>query len=244
MRLLQRAGMSVGLSCIKAVFSVGLSGILAVSSQAEIRFQDIRSQTPLILNQPEDYLLRNVRISGLNDQSALQLSGPIRSVTIENSKFGDIAAGPNRKATALDSTQSSVGSIKVSDSAFYDSENQLLCLRDGSFGTVTFLHCTFKNSDSFLKSIYAANPWRTTPPTTEFANIERLELLDNEFCNTTIVIHPSVKTVVVRGNIANLLIESAQTSVIKLPTAAAEPSRVVVASKLAGLQPQTTQPVK
>ena len=228
-----------------------LASVLAVSTgsaflaSAEIRLQDIQSSSPLILNKHEDYLLRNVRVSGLNDQSALLLSGPIRSVTIENSKFGDIAAGPNRKATGLDSSQTSVATIKVSDTAFFDSENQLLCLRDGSFGTVTFLHCTFKNSDAFLKSIYVANPWRTTPPTTEFANIERLELLDNEFSNTTIVIHPSVKTVVVRGEIANLLVESAQTRVIKVPGAAlpVEPPQVA-AAKIAGLPTQTTQPVK
>ena len=64
--------------------------------------------------------------------------------------------------------------------------------------------------------MYAANPWRTTPPITEFFNIERLELLDNEFSNTTIIIHPSVKTVVLRGDISKMLIESPNTQVILL----------------------------
>ena len=244
MRILQRAGGNSFGPVLAVVFTLMAWASSAVSAGAEIRVQDLQSSSPLVLNKHEDYLVRNVRITGLNDQSALLLSGPIRSVTIENSKFGDIAAGPNHKATALDSAQTSVSTIKVSDSAFYDSENQLLCLRDGSFGTVTFLHCTFKNSDAFLKSIYVANPWRTTPPTTEFANIERLELLDNEFSNTTIVIHPSVKTVVVRGDIANLLVESAQTRVIKMPGTTVEPAQIVAAPKIAGLPTQTTQPVK
>ncbi len=185
-------------------------------THAEITLQDRHSDVPLVLDRPEDYIIRNVRISGLYDQSALTLSGPIRSVIIENSKFGNILAGGNRKAVALEAVGASVGNVKVTDSAFYNSENQLVSLRDGSFGTVTFLHCTFKTSEAFLKKMYAANPWRTTPPTTEFYNIDRLELLDNEFSNTTIVIHPSVKTVVLRGDISKLLIESPDTHVIMM----------------------------
>ena len=76
------------------------------------------------------------------------------------------------------------------------------------------------SSDAFLKGVYERNPWRTTPPVTEFYNIERLELLDNEFFNTTIVIHPSVKTVVVRGDISRLVVESAGTRVIRMPSGA------------------------
>lgn len=189
---------------------------VADRTHAEITLQDRHSDVPLVLDRPEDYIIRNVRISGLYDQSALTLSGPIRSVIIENSKFGNILAGGNRKAAALEAVGASVGNVKITDSAFYNSENQLVSLRDGSFGTVTFMHCTFKTSEAFLKKIYTANPWRTAPPTTEFYNIDRLELLDNEFSNTTIVIHPSVKTVVLRGDISKLLIESPDTQVIML----------------------------
>lgn len=189
---------------------------IADHARGEITLQDRRANVPLVLNQPIDYVIRNVRISGLADQSALTLAGPIRSVVIENSKFGDIVAGANRKAAALEAVGAAVESVRVTDSAFYNAENQLVSLRDGSFGTVTFLHCTFKTSEAFLKKMYAANPWRTTPPITEFFNIERLELLDNEFSNTTIIIHPSVKTVVLRGDISKMLIESPNTQVILL----------------------------
>jgi hypothetical protein len=191
--------------------------ISAVPSSADIVIKDRTSDVPLVLSKPDDYLLRNIRISGVTDNAALTLAGQIRSVTIENSKFGDIRAGGNNKAAAMEAQSGSfVANIKVTDSAFYDAENQLVSLREGSFGTVTFQHCVFKNSEAFLKKMYAENPWRTTPPTTEFYNIERLELLDNEFSNTTIVIHPSVKTVVLRGDVSRLLVESPQTQVVRL----------------------------
>ena len=122
----------------------------------------------------------------------------------------------NGRAVAMEAVGAAIGNMKITDSAFYDAENQLVSLRDGSFGTVTFMHCTFKTSDAFLKKVYAANTWRTAPPTTEFYNIDRLELLDNEFNNTTIVIHPSVKTVVLRGDISRLIIDSPSTQVIRL----------------------------
>jgi hypothetical protein len=188
----------------------------AMVAASEVRIQDRRGSTPLVLDRPEDYVLRNVRIASLTDLAALTLSGQIKSVTIESSKFGDIRAGGNHKAAAMEAVAATVGAMTVSDSAFYDAENQLVSLRDGSFGTVTFLHCTFKTSEAFLKRVYAENPWRTAPPTTEFYNIERLELLDNEFNNTTIIIHPSVKTVVLRGDVSRLLIESPNTQVIRL----------------------------
>lgn len=223
---------------IAAALPLILSGMLpAVVAQADITLQDRRGDTPLVLNQPEDYIVRNVRISGVEDHAALTLAGPIRSVTIENSKFGEIWSGANHKAAAMEAVSASVGSFKVTDSAFYDSENQLVSLRDGSFGTVTFMHCTFKTSDAFLKKIYAANPWRTAPPTTEFYNINRLELLDNEFSNTTIIIHPSVKTVVLRGDISKLLIESPDTQVIRLTPRSASPTLVPPAAFAANIEP-------
>jgi hypothetical protein len=206
-----------------------LSGFLPTpQAHADVTIQDRRGEGPLVLNQHEDYIVRNVRISGVTDQPALTLAGPIRSVTIENSKFGEIWSGPNRKAAAMEAVGASIGNFKVTDSAFYDAENQLVSLRDGNFGTVTFMHCTFKTSEAFLKKIYAANPWRTAPPTTEFYNIDRLELLDNEFSNTTIVIHPSVKTVVLRGDISKLLIESPDTQVIRLLPRADPPAAIPV----------------
>jgi hypothetical protein len=189
----------------------------ALPAGADIVIKDRQSDVPLVLSKPDDYLLRNIRISGVTDNAALMLAGQIRSVTIENSKFGDIRAGGNNTAAAMAAQSGSfVANIKVTDSAFYDAENQLVSLREGSFGTVTFQHCVFKNSEAFLKKVYADSPWRTTPPTTEFYNIERLELLDNEFSNTTIVIHPSVKTVVLRGDVSRLLVESPQTQVVRL----------------------------
>ena len=102
---------------------------VADRTHAEITLQDRHSDVPLVLDRPEDYIIRNVRISGLYDQSALTLSGPIRSVIIENSKFGNIRAGGNRKAVALEAVGASVGNVKVTDSAFYNSENQLVSLR-------------------------------------------------------------------------------------------------------------------
>ena len=229
-----RASWTSSRSAMLVIAAVSLSTAFTLRAAAEIIVQDRRTDSPLILNQPEDYIVRNVRIAGLSDQVALTLAGPVRSVTIENSKFGDITAGPNGKAAALLAVGAVVGSIKVTDSAFYDAENQLLSLRDGSFGTVTFMHCSFKTSDAFLKKVYAANSWRSTPPTTEFYNIDRLELLDNEFSNTTIIIHPSVRTVVLRGEISKLLVESPDTQVIRLtprmdPTTV--PARAVVAQR-------------
>ena len=200
-------GLGLSLFCLLGVLPVG----------ADIVIKDRQSDVPLVLSKPDDYLLRNIRISGVTDNAALMLAGQIRSVTIENSKFGDVRAGGNNTAAAMAAQSGSfVANIKVTDSAFYDAENQLVSLREGSFGTVTFQHCVFKNSEAFLKRVYADSPWRTTPPTTEFYNIERLELLDNEFSNTTIVIHPSVKTVVLRGDVSRLLVESPETQVVRL----------------------------
>ncbi len=194
-----------------------LLALSAMSARAEITLQDRTGDSPLVLSQPEDYILKNIRISGLRDMAALTLSGQIRSVTIENSRFGEIWSGANNKAAALEAVGASVGTFTVTDTAFYDAENQLLSLRDGNFRNVTFMHCSFKTSEAFLNKIYAQNPWRSTPPTTEFYNIERLELFDNEFSNTTIVIHPSVKMVVLRGDVSKLLIESPNTQVIYIP---------------------------
>jgi hypothetical protein len=103
-----------------------------------------------------------------------------------------------------------VGTLTARQTTFFDAENQLAALREGSFGRVTFERCRFSTSDSFLKQIFANNPWRTTPPVAEFYNIDRLELLDNEYSNMVLIIHPSVKQVVVRGNLPGLKLENPQ----------------------------------
>lgn len=206
-----------GLRCAALVALLVAAGMAA----ADVVVKDRVASAPLVLNEPTDYVLKNVRLSGMSDTAALTLEGRIRSVTIENATFGDVYAGAANRAAAFQAVNASVGTLKVSDSAFYDAENQLVSLRDGRFGTVTFTHCSFKTSDGFLKKLYERDPWRTTPPVTEFYNIERLELFDNEFANTTIVIHPSVKTVVVRGEISRLVVESAGTRVVRVPGAGA-----------------------
>ena len=196
------------------------------TAPADVVIKDVSQHKPLVLDQPENYVLKNVRVTGVKDGAALSLRGTIRSLSIENGKFGDITAGENNKAAAMESVGASVGSLRVTDTAFYDAQNQLVSLRDGSFGSVTFLHCSFKNSEAFLKRIYTANSWRTTPPVTEFYNIDRLELLDNDFANTTIIIHPSVKTVVLRGDVSKLTVESPGTQVIHLNPGEKPPFRI------------------
>jgi hypothetical protein len=192
------------------------TALLCAPSRGDVVVQDRVGEGPMVLNEPQNYVLKNVKISGLADTAALTIEGRVRSITMENCRFGDVLAGPNGRAAAVEAVHASVGKLTVSDSAFFDAENQLVSLRDGRFGTVTFSHCSFKTSDAFLKKVYANNSWRTTPPITEFYNIERLELLDNEFFNTTIVIHPSVKTVVLRGDFSRLRVESPETQVIRV----------------------------
>jgi hypothetical protein len=122
----------------------------------------------------------------------------------------------NGKAVATEAQGAIVGSFTATDTAFEDAQHQLLCLREGAFGTVTLQRCKFRTSDSFLKKIYSEDPWRTRPPTTEFANIDRLELLDNEYSNTILIVHPSVKLVIFRGDINNVRLEGKDTHVIRL----------------------------
>jgi len=204
------------LLCLGKALPASAAQDRAPETSAQVTVKDRRSDAPLVLDQPTDYLLQKVNLTGLHDAAALTLTGRINSVTLQNCQFGDIIAGPHGKAIALDATGAMVGSFTATDTAFYDAENQLVSMREGSFGTVTFLHCTFKTSDDFLKRIYTKTPWRSWPPTTEFYNINRLELLDNEYSNTTIIIHPSVKTVVFRGDISKVQVQSPNTQVIRL----------------------------
>jgi len=108
------------------------------------------------------------------------------------------------------------------DCEFYDAENELVSLARGSFGHVVFERCTFRTSESFLRQIVERNPWRDSPPVAEFANIERLELLDVEFDNAKVIIHPSVKQVILRGDIRQIEVIDPGTQVIRLPAVQAD----------------------
>jgi len=188
----------------------------ALPASAAITIKGRTINQPLVLDQNEDYFLHKVFVSGITDMAALTLTGKINSVNLSHCIFSNIWAGANGKAVATEAQGAIVGSFIATDTAFEDAQHQLLCLREGAFGTVTFQRCKFRTTDSFLKKIYANDPWRSTPPTTEFANIERLELLDNEYVNTILIVHPSVKVVIFRGDISNLRLESPSTHVIRL----------------------------
>src|SRR3954469_669460 len=202
-----------------AVWCASVALALAASclpARADIVIKDRTLNQPLVLDQNEDYFLQKVQVSGVTDLAALTLTGHINSVTLSNCTFSNVWSGINGKAAAAEAQGAIVGSFVATDTAFEDAQHQLLCLREGAFGTVTLQRCKFRTSDSFLKRIYSEDPWRTRPPTTEFANIDRLELLDNEYSNTILIVHPTVKTVVFRGDINNLRLESKGTHVIRL----------------------------
>jgi hypothetical protein len=189
-----------------------LLALAARASAEQVVLKDLSLDKPLILDSNVDYLLRNVTVTGLVDAAAVTLTGRINSVTIEKSTFGRVWTGMDNKAAGLECAGAMVGRLTATDTTFFDAENQLTTLKEGSFGKVTFERCRFATSTSFLKSLYEKHTWRTTPPVTEFYNIERLELLDNEYSNTVVVIHPSVKQVVLRGNLPGLQIENPQTT--------------------------------
>ena len=117
---------------------------------------------------------------------------------------------------AVQAQGANVASLTATNCEFYDAENKLLSTAEGAFGRVVFERCSFRVSDSFLRQIVDKNPWRIAPPTTEFANIDRLELLDVEFTNTLVVIHPSVRQVIVRGEISEIQVIDPGTQVIHL----------------------------
>lgn len=197
------------------VFRAGLAGLcvtLLFSSQlcANVVMRGISLDRPLVLDENTDYELRDVSVTGLTDCAALTLTGRIKSVLLERCAFGRVWAGDDGKAAAMECAGAVVGTLTARQTAFFDAENQLAALREGSFGRVTFERCRFSTSDSFLKQIFANNPWRTTPPVAEFYNIDRLELLDNEYSNMVLIIHPSVKQVVVRGSLPGLKLENPQ----------------------------------
>ena len=215
-----------------AVWCTSIALALAASChsvRADIVIKDRTLNQPLVLDQNEDYFLQKVQVSGITDLAALTLTGRINSVTLANCTFSNIWSGVNGKAVAAEAQGAIVGSFVATDTAFEDAQHQLLCLREGAFGTVTLQRCKFRTSDSFLKRIYSDDPWRTRPPTTEFANIDRLELLDNEYSNTILIVHPTVKTVVFRGDINNLRLESKGTHVIRLDPTIVDPDGTAVA---------------
>jgi hypothetical protein len=196
--------------------TLGATLFLPPAARAAIEIKDRTINEPLVLDQNDDYYLNKVYLSGVTDVAALTLTGKINSVNLSHCVFSNVWAGMNGKAVAAESQGAIVNHFVASDTAFEDAQHQLVCLREGAFGTVTFQRCKFRTTDSFLKKIYAADPWRTTPPTTEFANIDRLELLDNEYVNTTLVVHSSVKVVIFRGDISNVRLQSPSTHVIRL----------------------------
>ena len=196
---------------------VGL--VLAVACPlmgGELVLKDVSLDKPLILDENVDYRLSNVSVVGIADGAALTLTGRIRSIDLDRCTFGRAVAGPEGKAAGLECAGAVVDRITARQSTFFDAEIQLASLKDGSFGRVTFERCRFATSEAFLKQIYANNPWRTWPPVTEFYNIDRLELLDNEYSNTTVVIHPSVKQVIIRGTMPGLRVVSQDTQVVRL----------------------------
>jgi hypothetical protein len=194
---------------------VGLAGLclsLLFSAQlpANVVMKGMSLDRPLVLDENKDYELHDVSVTGLMDCAALTLTGRINSVLMERCAFGRVWAGEEGKAAAMECAGAVVGTLTARQTSFFDAENQLAALREGSFGRVTFERCRFSTSDSFLKQIYANNPWRNTPPVAEFYNIDRLELLDNEYSNMVLIIHPSVKQVVVRGSLPGLKLENPQ----------------------------------
>jgi hypothetical protein len=207
-----RVPVAAALSCLAALVAT----FAPADAFANVTIKDRSVNQPLVLDQNEDYVLHNVRVTGVTDVAALTLAGRINSVNLTNCVFSNVWSGLNGKAAAAEAQGAIVGQFSATDTAFEDAQHQLLCLREGAFGTVTLQRCKFRTSDSFLKKIYADDPWRTAPPTTEFANIDRLELLDNEYTNTVLVVHPSVKTLIFRGDLANVRLQSTSTHVIRL----------------------------
>lgn len=189
-------------------FALGLvSPALAAD---EIVMRDLSLDRPLVLDHDATYRLTRVTVTGLSDCAALTLAGRIQAIIMEKCTFGRVYTGTDGKASAMESSGAMVGRIHATETTFFDAENQLAFLKEGSFGKVTFERCRFATTPEFLKRIYEENPWRTWPPVSEFYNIDRLELLDNEFSNTAVIIHPTVKQVVLRGQVPGLQVLNQQ----------------------------------
>ena len=218
----------MGIRHVAMALTVGMLFCSAAAASTEIVLHDLSMNRPLILDQNADYRLSNVTVAGLSDCAALTLAGRISSIVIERSAFGRVYAGSDGKAAGLECAGAVVGKLAASNTSFFDAQNQLACLKDGSFQKVTFEHCRFSTSTEFVRRIYSENPWRSWPPVTEFYNIERLELLDNQYVNTTVIIHPSVKQVVIRGEVPGLQVVSAQATQLVRLAAGQKPEAVAL----------------
>ena len=213
-----------------------LTSTLAHAAATDVVLKDLSLDRPLVLDEDVNYTLKNVTVTGLSDAAAITLAGRIKSVTMDNCTFGRVWTGPEGRAAGLECAGAFIAKFIAKNTTFFDAEIQLATLKDGSFGRVTFSRCRFSTSDAFLKQSQSQNPWRTAAPVTEFYNIDRLELLDNEYVNTTVVIHPSVKQVIIRGQIPGLQLQSNATQLIflspgQLADAVPHPNAPVAAKK-------------
>jgi hypothetical protein len=191
-----------------AIWGVLFTLAFTAPARAEVVLKDVSLDHPIILDSNTDYVLKRVNVTGLADCAALTLAGRIQSVTLDSCSFGRVTAGPDGRAAGLACSGAIVNRFKAVNTDFFDAEEQLASLKEGSFGTVTFDHCRFTASDKFIQDIRQMTPWRNWAPLTEFYNIDRLELFDNDFTNTVIIIHPSVKQVVIHGRIPGMVIEN------------------------------------
>ncbi len=204
---------------IAIALSTGLAGYAASAGALDNPAVVITGRmvdAPLVLDQYLDYELEQVEGRGGYDGAAVVLRGDVRSVSIRDSRFGLVTAGGRGQAAGIMAEEANIGHFQAVGCEFYDIENELLSLSRGHFGHVIIERCTFRTSESFLREIVERNPWRDGPPVAEFANIDRLELLDVEFDNTKVIIHPSVKQVILRGDIREIEVIDPGTQVMWL----------------------------
>src|ERR1051326_3123598 len=130
----------------------GLCVWLFLSTQVfgNVVMRGISLDRPLVLDQNTDYELHDVSVTGLMDCAALTLTGRINSVLMDRCAFGRVWAGEDGKGAGLECAGAVVGTLTARQTTFFDAENQLAALREGSFGRVTFERCRFSTSDSFL----------------------------------------------------------------------------------------------
>lgn len=185
--------------------SIGLAGVARSGLAAEepVMIAGRMIAAPIVLDQTHDYVIERMDVRGGYDVPALALRGDLPNVILRDSRFGYVRSGGGTAAAVM-AQGANVGRFSATDCEFYDAESQLFSLVQGHFGHVVIERCTFRTSESFLREIVERNPWRDGPPVAEFANIERLELLDVAFENTRVIIHPSVKLVILRGDIRDI----------------------------------------
>src|SRR5438046_8061239 len=136
-----------------AVRRIGLAAVLCLSfsiaknASANVVMRGISLDRPLVLDQNTDYELHDVSVTGLMDCAALTLTGRINSVSMERCAFGRVWAGDDGKAAAMECAGAVVGTLTARQTTFFDAENELAALRQGSFGRVTFERCRFSTRD-------------------------------------------------------------------------------------------------